>query len=246
MDRKIPEEKITQIARFLKSHEREYAKTSGQYELIDDEGMTSPITDFLLSSMENAYNARSPYQSYFNEILSWFDVFDRSEDPYALFADIIERKLGTLKGKNIIEIGCGPVPALSRILSERMRNADGTIDGSITAYDPDLVIRDNELPGVRLVRSLFDKDTKIPDDAVIVSMTPVVEAVHVINMRVNTDKVSSIIKLGIIEGSDDSLALKENKTYGRMALSYEHSAYTGEDEMVISYIDEKKHGKGSK
>lgn len=245
MERKIPEEKMEQIKEFLNSHSKEYGKTYAQKELNDWE-MESfvPLHEVLLFGLENAYNTKDIYQSYYNELLSWFDVFDRSEDqcedPYAGFVDIIEEKVGSLKGKNILEIGCGPVPALSRIILERMRDENGEIDGTLTAYDPDLVIRDEELPGVTLVRSLFDEKTPLPTDALIVSMTPVVEAAQVICLRVNKEKVAGIIKFGIVEGNEFKAKLDREGGYGLMVSSFEKSNYSGIDEEIISYVGEAK------
>ena len=239
MERKIPEEKMKQIEDFLNSHSREYGKTCAQEELYDWD-IYVPLHQFILSGIESAYNTKDIYQPYYNELLSWFDVFDRSEDPYAGFVDIIEKKVGSLKGKNILEIGCGPVPALSRIILERMRDENGKIDGTLTAYDPDLVIRDEELPGVTLVRSLFDEKTPLPTDALIVSMTPVVEAAQVICLRVNKEKVAGIIKFGIVEGNEFKAKLDREGGYGLMVSSFEKSNYSGNDEEIISYVREEK------
>lgn len=241
MERKIPEEKMKQIKEFLNSHSKEYGKTYAQEELYEWEMEEFvPLHEFLLFGLEEAYNNKDIYQSYYNEILSWFDVFERSEDPYAGFVDIIEKKVGSLKGKNILEIGCGPLPALSRIISERMRDENEKIDGTLTAYDPDLVIRDEELPGVTLVRSLFDEKTPLPTDALIVSMTPVVEAAQVICLRVNKEKVAGIIKLGIVEGTEFKAKLDREGGYGLMVSSFEKSNYSGIDEEIISYVGEGK------
>lgn len=239
MERKIPEEKMKQIEEFLNSHSREYGNTIGQSELYDWE-MYVPLHQFILSGIERAYNTVDVYQSYYNELLSWFDVFDRSEDPYAGFVDVIEKKVGSLKEKNVLEIGCGPVPSLSRIILERMRDENGEVNGTITAYDPDLVLREDELPGVTLVKSLFDEKTPLPTNALIVSMTPVVEAAQIIGLRVNKEKVAGIIKLGITEGTEFKAILDREGRYGLMVSSVEKSNYSGIDEEIISYAGEEK------
>ncbi len=238
MSREIPKEKMDQMIEFLNAHKVQYGRTSGQQQLIEEEEIFTPLHEFIIYELPMAFQYRNVYQSYFNEILSWFDVFDKEEDPYTIFADTIERKFGSLKGRNIIEIGCGPVPALSRRLAERMRDNDGNIVGSITAYDPDIVIDPSELPGVTLKRALFDEDTKIPEDVILVSMTPITQVIHIIEFKVNSEKIASIVQLGIDEDEEIRFSLKSDHPYGIMTLSHEPSKYSKRDERVITYLGE--------
>ena len=71
--------------------------------------------------------------------------------------------------KNILEVGCGPVPAFGNILAkEQLRLGSGTI----TVYDPRLVVEKPKYPNMKLYKKNFTLDTSVSNYDLITGIFP--------------------------------------------------------------------------
>lgn len=117
----------------------------------------------------NRYYAASYYEpksgeNAFFQIFSGIDGLD-NKDPYLQTVKEIENEFGL--DKNIIEVGCGMFPSLSRLIAQRQKEIG---KGTITAYDPKLVTKTME--GVTLVKQNFTLSTPIPQNTLIIGRKP--------------------------------------------------------------------------
>ena len=102
-----------------------------------------------------------------NQIYSYLGLFSTEDDIYVQFIDMLEKKFNFILKKNILEIGCGFFPTLAYHISRKQMKIGA---GTITAYDPKLILSDFE--NIKLFRDFypFDKTTEAYD--IIVSMMP--------------------------------------------------------------------------
>ncbi|MBR4262579.1 MAG: hypothetical protein IKQ35_04370 [Bacilli bacterium] len=171
----LDEEKKQQIIDFILDHKDAYNDTPMGRDYYADriewEDYSSPpyISDFLIEGLSYRFEHPDVDNTYFNQLYSWFDCYPEGMDPYDQLLDKYEETYGPLKGKHIVEIGGGPVPALARKMAERMKDENGQIVGSITVYDPNYV---ETYPGITFIPRKFDDDTEIDPNSELIAMMP--------------------------------------------------------------------------
>jgi len=98
------------------------------------------------------------------EIYSHIGIYNEENDEYIRMARLVENKFD-IKGQNILEIGSGPFPRLSEIISQKQHGS-----GTITAYDPNLV--SEHIKGIKLVKQKFTDTTLLDNYDLVVAMIP--------------------------------------------------------------------------
>ena len=148
---------------FLLSHQNEYIRNSkdGRAPF----SFNGSLTDFIrLIDYFCNYSRKDP--SGIN-LLSYLGYFDDEMDPNVVLAKhIIDTYKDNLEGKNLIEVGSGPLPALSL----KVKTLYPKI-GKITVYDPSLLQNINE-ENMILKRESFTSNISIPDNSLIISRWP--------------------------------------------------------------------------
>lgn len=100
-----------------------------------------------------------PISDVMRQVYYALDLFEKEENPFIAFADLVENKFDL--ETNICEVGCGCYPALSDVISKRQNK------GTITAYDPYLVT--TNLGKIKLYNKAFEN---ISDYDLIIGMAP--------------------------------------------------------------------------
>jgi hypothetical protein len=100
-------------------------------------------------------------------LLSYFGFLKENMDPNTVLAKhLIETYKENLDGRNLIEIGSGPLPSLSL----KVKTLYPKI-GKITVYDPSL-LQDTKVENMVLKKESFTSDIIIPENSLLISRWP--------------------------------------------------------------------------
>ena len=141
----IIKEKVSQ---FLKNNGTIY--TEEEKKIILDNCLMGLYTDFP--------------DTFIRQVYAELDLMDPSHNIYLGFIKLLE-KYHSLE-KNIIEVGGGRLPILAKYISLRQKS------GSITVYDPTLVIPSNIPHNMVLKRKRFTSDINHPQSKLIIGFMP--------------------------------------------------------------------------
>lgn len=165
-------EKLKQI-RLIKNYLEKYGKYYDELELLylkdnlDTDTSLTLIPDVL------------------RQILAELNLLKDEANVYKQFADLIQHIYGL--DKNIIEVGGGVIPSLSKIIALRQK------EGTITVYDP-RIIEENTLTNLILKKEIFTGKTKTTNTDLYIGFMPR-EATEVIIDRACLEKKDFIITL---------------------------------------------------
>ena len=210
----MPENKKNEIINFILDHEKEYNSSPigvafhADYIDYGEPGEPPQISDYLIRYLDRCFEKPNTHNTYFNQLYSWFDLYSKDEDPYDQLLDTYESIHGPLKGKNIVEVGGGPVPALARKMTERMKDENGNIVGSITVYDPNLIER---YPKVRCIQEELKETDTLTSNTSLIGMLPC-EGTQVILTFVDTKKLESMVQLCRCPSCVDLIKREESKS----------------------------------
>lgn len=105
------------------------------------------------------------HDSLFLEICDELGILPDEFNPYKAFCSLIDEQF-KIKSKNVIEIGGGKIPRLGKRIAA-MQDI-----GSITVYDPDILINDTDYSNLKLVKRYFYSNINVKDANVLVGLLP--------------------------------------------------------------------------
>lgn len=176
------EELKKRMTEFLLKYREGYGRVS---EIEDLEMEMDLMTYIKYYYMDSYYEPRRGENAFF-QMFSAIDGLE-GRDPYYQTMQEIEEAFGL--DRDVIEIGCGMFPSLSRLIAKRQQEIG---KGTITAYDPELVTK--VVDGVKLIRERFTLATPIPKDALIIGRKPC-EATAVMINAAAANKSELFLKL---------------------------------------------------
>lgn len=91
-------------------------------------------------------------------------ITPKRENLYPEFLGLLEENFDI--NRNIVEVGSGPIPLLARQISLRQKS------GTITVYDPRLIIPTNKQEELVLKKEVFRKETLIPNAEMLIGFMP--------------------------------------------------------------------------
>ena len=154
------EELNKRMTEFLLKYREGYGRVSE----IDDLEMDMDLMTYIKYYYADSYYEPRRGENAFFQMFSAIDGLE-GRDPYYQTMQEIEDAFGL--DRDIVEIGCGFFPSLSRLIAKRQKEIG---KGTITAYDPELVTK--VVDGVTLVRERFTLATPIPQNALIIGRKP--------------------------------------------------------------------------
>lgn len=117
------------------------------------------------------------------QIYHAMDLYDKKENPYNGFADIIEKRFGL--DHNILEIGGGVYPALTEVISKRQVKIG---KGTITVYDPRVAANKIKLERATLKQANFTRNIDLSKYDLIIGKEPCGATTTLINVALETKK----------------------------------------------------------
>ena len=154
------EELKIKMTEYMLKYREEYAKVSET----DGIDLEMDIVNYINHYYNDAYFEPRRGDNAFFQMFSAINALD-NKDPYLQTMQEIENEFGL--DKDIIEVGCGMYPSLSKLIAKRQQEIG---KGTITAYDPDLVTK--TIDGVVLIKENFTLSTPIPPNALIIGRKP--------------------------------------------------------------------------
>jgi len=116
----------------------------------------------------------------FQQIFSKFNIFLDNKDIYNEFVKILEDN-NFLEG-NICEVGSGRYPRLAELVASKVQTKKGTL----TIYDPKILFTD--FKGIKIVKSIFTKDSNIDDIDTLYGLYPCGSAITIAEKAFEEDK----------------------------------------------------------
>jgi len=154
------EELKIKMTDYILKYREEYTKASETAGI----GLEMDLVSYINYYYADAYFEPRRGENAFFQMFSAIDALS-DKDPYLQTMQEIENEFGL--DKDIIEVGCGMFPALSKLIAQRQKEIG---KGTITAYDPELIAK--TLDGVVLVKKTFTLSTEIPQNALIIGRKP--------------------------------------------------------------------------
>lgn len=99
------------------------------------------------------------------QIYAYLNILDDNDNIYKGFINLFKEKYSI--GRNIVEVGGGPLPINAKYIDEEQQL---TRKGSITVYDPKIVV--DELGKIRLLKQKIGYDTDLTDADAVIGIAP--------------------------------------------------------------------------
>ena len=136
------------IEKYLCEHQEYFTEAEKKY--IMDNFSSGIFTDFSDALLRQIYDE--------------LNLIDDEHNIYLGFTSLIERVHGL--DKNILEVGGGKIPCLGKSIALRQKS------GTITVYDPSLIITDTSHKNLILKKKNFTTQLIIPKPDLIIGFTP--------------------------------------------------------------------------
>lgn len=152
--------------------------------------------NFILGSVEwvlrsdNGFYISSP----FRQILSETGYLEDDKNMYKGFLKILEEKFDI--NRNIVEVAGGIFPSLAKMIALKQKT------GTITVYDPRIIIPDKCPNNLILKKQSFNSDTQIPNAQMLIAFMPCEATMDIINSacKNNLDFMISLCEGGTRKG----------------------------------------------
>ncbi len=181
-------------------------------------GYSEYCTEFITSNMHQYLESGEPVDVITQVAFAIGEKPKVGRSPYDSFFDYLKEKHDL--GRDILEVSCGKYPALSVMVDKYQQEIK---EGSITAYDPQLVT--TKLGNIKLHRSFFNMDTDVSKYSLLMGFFPCSSTIDIIKKSNEEDKDFVIGLCGCMHNTDD-IDFPFELTYDRWVDHIYHQAYT--------------------
>lgn len=131
-----------------------------------------------------------------------YDLINKKLDIYYGFKELLENIYSDLNKRNIVEIGAGRVPQLSRELAK-------TSDKQIVALDRIISKKNNNYDNLNVVKGEFFGETTLSDKQLLVGLYPCESTLDIVKVACKHDTDFLILICDCIYGQSKSLILSD-------------------------------------
>jgi len=115
------------------------------------------------------------------ELYDELGILPDNKNIYKAFLKLLDEKF-KIKDKNIVEVGGGNLPRLGKRIALMQDK------GTITVYDPNLYIKNNDLPNLKLIKRRFYPISNVDDADVIIGLMPCGAVQSIVKSAIRHDK----------------------------------------------------------